>query len=205
MEKEEIWRDIDGYEMIYQVSNMGRVKRVKGYDSLGHLRNEKILSPVINKDGYLKVGLCKEGNVKMFLVHRLVAQVFIPNPEGLPQINHRDEDKTNNRVDNLEWCEHRYNCNFGTRNERRLQTMISKGLADPELCGIDGKEHKRLYYQKNREKELEYKREYRQKNREKILEYQREYYREYRQKNREKILEHQREYSREYRRRKKSA
>ena len=157
---DEVWRDIEGYEMIYQVSNMGRVKRLDGIDSQGRNWKGRILSPGIDKGGYLKVCLYKEGKVNRFLVHRLVAHAFIPNPEGLPQINHIDEDKTNNLVDNLEYCDCKYNCNYGTHTERQVQTMIRKGIFDPEMCGLDRNERKRLYYQKNKERLKEYQREY---------------------------------------------
>ena len=110
----EIWKPIEGYNGLYQVSNMGRVK------SLGNnkTRKEKILKLHSDKDGYLKVQLHKEGKKKNYLIHRLVAQAFIDNPNNLPQVNHKDEDKTNNCAENLEYCDSSYNTNFGTRNER---------------------------------------------------------------------------------------
>lgn len=193
MTETEQWRPIEGYEGICEVSNLGRIRRVKGYDSLGHLRNEKILRPRMNCCGYLLVGLCREGKQRHFSVHRLVAQAFLPNPDGLPQVNHKDEDKTNNRADNLEWCTRSYNINYGTRIERQVQTRISNGNADPEMCGIvDKKEYDHLRYQKNREKKLEQDRLWRQKNQEKVRERSRLYY----QKNKEKIRESHLEYRR---------
>ena len=181
----EQWRPIEGYEGLYEVSNLGRVKSLK-------CGRERILKPQMKKKGYLQVGLRKEGKYKMFKVHRLVAQAFIPNPEGLPQINHKDENPSNNRVENLEWCDSKYNNNYGTHNERIVQTMISNGNADPEMCGIqtkDKKEYNRLYQQKNRENIRKRKQLYGKKNRGKLNEYNREY----RQKNREKINERRRE------------
>ena len=161
----EQWRPIEGYEGLYQVSNLGRVRSLDRIDCAGRRLKGKILSPEVAR-GYVQVQLWKEGKLKWFKVHRLVAQTFIHNPEGLPQINHKDEDKTNNIVDNLEYCDGKYNMNYGTRIERAVQTRISNGNADPELCGIgDEKEYKRLYYQKNkdrlRERHTEYMREYR--------------------------------------------
>lgn len=151
MEKEEIWKDIEGYEGLYQVSNLGRVRSFDRIDRLGRLRPGVILRPLMNTYGYIQVSFCKEGKEKKLQVHRLVAQAFIPNPEGLPQINHKDENPKNNRVDNLEWCDGKYNCNYGTRNERQVQTMISKGLYDPELCGIgDRKKYQREWARKYR-------------------------------------------------------
>ena len=111
--KEE-WRDIKGYEGKYQVSNLGRVKSLK--DRYGNYR-EKILKPGEYR-GYLQVYLCKENKSKPFKVHRLVALHFIDNPNNYPQINHKDENKTNNSVSNLEWCTAKYNSNYGTRVSR---------------------------------------------------------------------------------------
>lgn len=103
----EIWRKIEGFD--YEVSNLGRVRSL-GIDIY---HKGKILKP-INKHGYLSVGLCKEGcKPKHFQVHRLVATAFIPNPNNLPFINHKDENPLNNCVDNLEWCTPKYNVNYG--------------------------------------------------------------------------------------------
>lgn len=113
----EIWKDIDGYKGLYQVSNKGRVKRLK-------YGKEHILSPLINSFGYLKVGLCKNGIVKQLKIHRLVANAFIPNPHNLPEINHRDENKKNNCVENLEWMRHIDNCNYGSRNKRLSRKLL---------------------------------------------------------------------------------
>lgn len=103
------WKIIEGYEN-YEVSNFGHVRR-----------NGKILSPGVNKK-HLQVALSKNGKIVHRFVHRLVAEAFIPNPENLPQINHKDENPANNCVDNLEWCDCRYNINYGTRTERMIQT-----------------------------------------------------------------------------------
>ena len=110
----EIWRDIKDYEGLYQVSNLGRVKSL----NYNHTGVERILSAGKHIDGYPQVNLYKGGKVKMCLVHHLVARAFIPNPYGLTEVNHKDEDKTNNVETNLEWCDHKYNINYGTRNER---------------------------------------------------------------------------------------
>lgn len=105
-EMKEIWKDIKGYEGRYQVSNLGRVKSLCYH----HGTNERILKQKKNQNGYVVANLYKKGDKgKLKTVHRLVAEAFIPNPNNLPQINHKDEDKTNNKVFNLEWCDGRYN------------------------------------------------------------------------------------------------
>ena len=120
MNEIEEFRDIPGYEGVYEVSNLGRVRR-----------NGKILKPIKDKDGYLRVNLCKNGIRRTSsLIHRLVALAFLHNPDNKPQINHKDEDKTNNAVDNLEWCDAKYNMNYGTRNEK-----ISKPVLQYDLLG----------------------------------------------------------------------
>lgn len=101
----EIFTNIYGYEGLYQVSNLGNVKSLNYL----HTGQEKILSPAFDKDGYLFVQLCKNGEAKNYRVHRLVAQAFLPNPNNYPCINHKDENKLNNNVDNLEWCTIQYN------------------------------------------------------------------------------------------------
>jgi hypothetical protein len=98
----EIWVDVVGYEGLYQVSHLGRVKRVMGKDSRGNLRNERVLKPRLI-GGYLIAHLCKDGVASNKAVHRLVAEAFIDNPQNLPEVNHRDGCKENNYYLNLEW------------------------------------------------------------------------------------------------------
>ena len=113
----EIWRDIEGYEGLYQVSNKGRVKSLyKG--------SERILKLHDDGRGYLKAHLTKENTSKHIRVHRLVAQTFIPNLYNKPQVNHLDENKKNNCVDNLEWTTAKENSNYGSRNERLSRKIL---------------------------------------------------------------------------------
>lgn len=113
---EEEWRDIEGYESKYQVSSMGRVK------SLDYNRTckEKIMKPYKNTWGYLQVGLCKNNKIKRFLVHRLVAAAFIPNPENKPCIDHLNTIKDDNSVENLMWCTYKENSNNPISRNRLL-------------------------------------------------------------------------------------
>lgn len=110
---EEIWKDIEGYERMYQVSNMGNVRSL----NYNQTKEIKVLKPSNNR-GYKLVVLSKNGKTKTYSVHKLVATHFIPNPNSLPIINHIDEDKTNNCVSNLEWCTQQYNINYGNRNKK---------------------------------------------------------------------------------------
>lgn len=124
---EEIFKDIEGFEGLYQVSNYGRVK------SLLHGK-ERILQPAKDKGGYLFVRLYKNGQSKIYKVHRIVTQAFIPNPDNLPCVNHKDEKPSNNHVENLEWCDYCYNLTYGSRIKRVLD-KISKPTYQYTLDG----------------------------------------------------------------------
>ena len=156
----EEWRTIEGYEGLYEVSSYGQVRSfdryVKYSDGRIHLHKGKVLSPIKDKDGYLQVVLNCNGKRKRIKVHRLVAQAFILNIDNLPQVNHKDEDKTNNRVDNLEWCTAKYNVNFGTARIRSRDTNIKNGY----WTGLNKKEYKKKYYEENKDKIKEYMRNY---------------------------------------------
>ena len=105
----EIYKDIPGYEGLYQISNLGNVKSLK--------RN-KILAKNNNGNGYLYACLSKDGQAKNYYIHRLVSQAFIPNPDNKPEVNHKDENKENNCVENLEWVTSKENTNYGSRTKR---------------------------------------------------------------------------------------
>ena len=184
---EEIWRPVVGYEGLYEVSNTGQVRSVGRYyvNSLGKrfFLKGKILSLSDNGRGYLRTVLKKDNKESSKYIHRLVAEAFILNVDGLPAVNHKDEDKTNNSVDNLEWCTAKYNNNYGTKNERVIKTKIEKGYFDPELCYLSKKEYNRLAMKK-----------YREKNKEKMRDYAREYSKKYYEKNREKMREYRKKY-----------
>ena len=119
----EEWRDIEGYEGLYQVSNLGRIKSFR--DNHYNFR-EKILKLKYHNDGYVYINLCKDHNQKTFRVHKLVAQAFIPNPKKYNEINHKDENKQNNKAENLEWCDREYNNNYGTKKDRFIDTRGTK-------------------------------------------------------------------------------
>lgn len=116
------WRPIPNYEGIYEVSNFGNVRsldRVVNGRSGGYSKIKgKTLTPIKNCGGYLRVNLCSERGRKAEFVHRLVAKAFIENFDNLPEVNHKDENKENNNVENLEWCDSKYNSNYGTVRQR---------------------------------------------------------------------------------------
>lgn len=124
----EEWRDIAGYEGIYQVSSMGNVRSLDRMGGNNHFYKGCVLKKRLKKAGYLQVQLCKNSEHKFFAIHRLVAIAFIPNPNNKPTVNHLDEDKTNNNVYNLEWATHRENTNYGTRTERMKKSKDYKAI-----------------------------------------------------------------------------
>lgn len=137
--KNEEWRDVVGYEGLYQVSNQGRVKSLERKDCLGRTVKERFLKPITDHYGYQVVGLCTGGKQKMHKVHRLVCQAFHENPENKLDVNHINENKTDNRIENLEWSTRKENLNHGTRNERSAKALskpIGQYTRDGELVKI---------------------------------------------------------------------
>lgn len=125
---QEIWKDIEGYEGLYQVSNSGKIRSIR----YSHINKITIMAFHYNKKGYTRVHLTKNKIDKYVSVHRLVANAFIPNPNNYPQVNHIDGNKLNNCVDNLEWCTNKYN----------FQHALKLGLFDNRL-------HKKGFHTKN--------------------------------------------------------
>lgn len=115
------WKTIENYPN-YSVSDTGLIKR-----------NNKLLNPWLGSRGYLYVSLSKNGKVKKFSVHRLVANAFLPKNSNALEVNHLDENKKNNCVSNLEWTTHKKNLNYGTHNSRMARTKISQKLGKPVI------------------------------------------------------------------------
>ena len=180
----EEWRPIEGYEGLYEVSNTGQVRSLDRF--YYRLHKGKVLSPTKDRYGYLTVTLNCNGKSKTIKIHRLVAQAFLLNPDNLPQVNHKDEVKTNNNVDNLEWCTAKYNNNFGTRQERYRNTMLEKG----HWSGLSREEYEKKRYKENKDKRKDSQRKYYQKNKDRIC----DKVKEYSQKNKEKIREYHHQY-----------
>ena len=161
----EEWKSIPGYEGLYEVSSYGRVKSLeKSYIRKNGVIDHKpeiILSPKNNGKGYFIVCLYKNKTHKYYLIHRLVAQAFLPNLDNLPCVNHKNEDKNNNRVDNLEWCTEKYNSNYKGVLKRRSQRMKENGIYEkialkrrkyPDTVGLDEKEYRNYYMREYRKR-----------------------------------------------------
>ena len=187
----EEWKNVIGYEGLYEVSNIGNVKNV---------RRNTLLKLSKTNDGYIQVSLYKNGIRTGLRVHRLVAEAFLPNPDNLTQVNHKDENKTNNNVDNLQWCDAKYNTNYGHRTENAINTRVKNGYAVPDFIGFGlnkkeyMKEYNRIYYERNREKSNECSKRYYQEHKKELYEKNKERNKEWRENNREKFNEWQREY-----------
>ena len=138
--KIEIWKDIKGYEGLYQVSNRGRVRRIFFINNVTEKEKIKVLTPLKHNRGYLSVSLCKNGKQKMRLIHRLVAQAFIENKFNKKEINHINGNKKDNRVENLEWVTSKENTKHAIENGLKVRgekgTFIkTKGEENGEEIG----------------------------------------------------------------------
>ena len=141
-DKNEIWKNIQGYEGIYMISNLGRVKSLSRFREIGYGRKQPIKEIILKqyiRDGYYTVTLNKNSKGKPFRVHRLIAQEFVPNPQGLECVNHKDENRLNNRIENLEWCTRVYNLNYGSARKRMAEKLRNGALTKKRLtkCILD--------------------------------------------------------------------
>lgn len=142
----EFWIDIPGYEGLYQVSTYGRVRSIDRVSVKVYTKKAKTYFNVagkIMKNGfsgaenkkYKSIVIRKDNNSNRYTIHRLVARVFLPNPFNYPCVNHKDENKFNNRVENLEWCTYRYNNEYGTALERNKETNSTKHILQYDMDG----------------------------------------------------------------------
>ena len=150
MNQKEIWKDILNYEGLYQISNLGNVKSLerthkiynyKKKEKVNRTIKEHIMAQEKSKTGYKNVALCKEGKSKLYLTHRLVAQAFISNPNKKPQVNHKDGNKLNNNVENLEWVTASENNKHAWDN--KLKIISNKQLENAKALGKYGKKRNR--------------------------------------------------------------
>lgn len=154
----EIWKSIPGYDY-YEVSSEGRVRSLGRWENTKHggrrFRKGRILKPVNRGRGYMCVGIFNEEGHKLAAIHRLVAEAFIPNPDSLYCVNHKDENPSNNVVSNLEWCDYQYNNSYGNHNKKIVEARIKRGDYNPKystiMTGLSGKEAKKIWYEDNKE------------------------------------------------------
>jgi hypothetical protein len=131
---QEVWKDIQDYEGLYQVSNLGRIKSLPRN---GTINSNRILKQFIKNSGYCCVILSKNNMTVCKTVHRMVAQAFLNNPNCYPVINHKDENKLNNNVNNLEWCTQKYNINYGVCREKMSKNHSHKGRKGKPINQFD--------------------------------------------------------------------
>ena len=144
---EEVWVPVVGYEGLYQVSDQGRVRSITRTRVDGRTYQGRILK-LCEKQRYYQVSLFKNDGFQKLMVHRLVAEAFIPNPGNLPVVNHIDENKHNNAASNLEWCTQKENSNHGERNRKIRQAAKKKRMSVGEVCGV--------FYDQNRQNFMAY-------------------------------------------------
>lgn len=142
----EIWKPVVGYEGLYEVSNLGRVKALERVVKFGlvsrYTRPEHLIKGFLRQDGYIAIGLSRDGGTIHFPAHRLVAMAFIPNPNNYPIINHKNEIRNDNRVENLEWCTQSYNLayngNRAKKGRARMRPIIQMDLEGNEIARFNG-------------------------------------------------------------------
>ncbi len=130
----EVWKPVVGYEGIYEVSSLGNLRNASG----------KRLSVFPNQAGYYRVNLCYHGKRRAKFIHRIVAEAFLENPLDYSQVNHKDENKRNNSVDNLEWCNAEYNTNYGSRNQRVAEIMRMRN--NRSIVAVDPKSNEETIF-----------------------------------------------------------
>lgn len=142
----EIWKPVKGFEGFYEVSNLGRVRsldRVVSYERFGKIQRKPVPGIVLKAikchNGYLHANLKNGSNKRNCAIHRLVAEAFIPNPDKLPIINHINENKEDNRAKNLEWCDNKYNVNYGRRALKLKKTRMKTYPYKIEMVRKDGR------------------------------------------------------------------
>lgn len=146
----EVWKPINGYDGLYEISNLGRVKSLEKvvYRSRGRsfIREESIMKPQTKHNRYPAISLYKNKKVKTFMVHRLVAEAFIPNPENKREVNHKDYDKTNNAVENLEWVTRKENIGYSICNRPKLIYLKDGGVKETHyICWRDKTKRYNVY------------------------------------------------------------
>lgn len=148
MKSMETWKDIKGYEGLYQVSNLGNIrsldKKINDYRGANvRLIKGKLLTPFDNGNGYLVIGLIHNGARKNFYMHRLVATYFVPNPDGKPVINHKDRNKYNNKAENLEWVTQRENVLYSAERMRHPKSVVRTNTGEKYItCRSSNKRYR---------------------------------------------------------------
>lgn len=140
-----VWKDVKGYEGLYQVSNSGLIRSVERFDCKNKRQQEVILKHSNNGKGYSNVVLCKNGKPRTFYIHKIVAEAFIPKIEGKNFINHKDGNKQNNNVNNLEWCTRSENMKHAYKNG--LAHVVNKKLSDEDIKYIQSQKGKKSCFE----------------------------------------------------------
>lgn len=121
----EIWKPVVGFEEYFMISNLGKLKRIKEVQNLfgktkREIKTDRIVKPTLDR-GYYKIGLSVNGKRTLKYIHRMVAEAFIPNPNNYKEINHKDNNPSNNNVNNLEWCDRKYNIEYMVKHQEKIR------------------------------------------------------------------------------------